>query len=661
MLKMTSYHKQLSIDIETYSDISITNGVYKYVGSKNFTILLFAYAFDNEEAKIIDLENNERIPNEIITALQDEKIVKTAFNAQFERVCLNSFLNIKSVNWSCTMIKAWSLGITGGLENVGRVVGLDSDKQKLESGKSLIKLFCNPKPIRKNKNQLSLVKQAPRVLSTDMPGEWEEFKSYCIRDVEVEIAIREKLERFKEIEFEKMVYELDQKINDIGVMVDIEMANNAIKIDEDLLDRYTREFQEVTGLTNPKSLKEIKDYIEKETGISIKSINKKNIENLKIQFKNYPTIVKALEIRETLSKTSISKYKRMIESAGEDNRVRGILQFYGAQTGRWAGRLIQVQNLPQNHIKDLGTARKIIKYGDLELLEISYENPSDILSQCIRPAIIPSPGKKFLVSDFSAIEARVIAWMSGENWRLEVFESHGKIYEASASQMFGVPIEEIGKGSELRQKGKVAELALGYQGSVGALKTMGALEMGLKEEELKPLVDTWRKANPNIVNLWYTVERKVIECIKNRSVVKINKYLKAKYESGILFIELPSGRSLAYPKPRIVPHDKFEGKDKIIFEGSKNNKWEMLDTYGGKLVENIIQAIARDCLALSMLNLDREGYQIVMHVHDEVVLEVDKESDELEKVAAIMGRKIPWAPGLTLTADGYECNYYQKD
>lgn len=663
MLKMTSYHKTLSIDIETYSDLKIENGVYKYVDSLNFTILLFAYAFDDEEVKVIDLASGESIPDEVMKALEDESIVKTAFNAQFERVALNRFFNIESVNWDCTMIKSWSLGFTGGLENVGKIVGLDEDKQKLQIGKKLIKTFCLPKPSKKNKSQISMLVESERVLPEDLPEEWEEFKKYCIRDVEVEREIRNKIDRFETTDFEKRLYALDQKINSKGVLIDLEMAENAIKIDTEQTEKFTKEYQEVTGLENPNSLVELKKYIKRETGIEVAAITKGNMKELEKQFRNYPNVIQALEIRQTLSKTSISKYKKMIESAGKDGRVRGILQFYGAQTGRWAGRLIQVQNLPQNHISDLDVARGIVKSGDLELLEMVYDNPSDILSQCIRPAIIPSKGKKFLVSDFSAIEARVIAWMAGENWRLEVFESHGKIYEASASQMFGVPIEEIGKGSDLRQKGKVAELALGYQGSVGALKSMGALKMGLDEEELKPLVDSWRSANQKIVNLWYTVERKVMECISNRSTVRINKFVKVKYQSGILFIELPSGRSLAYPKPRLIDHDKFEGRKKIVFEGSDSTtkKWGWIDTYGGKLVENIIQAIARDCLAYSMLELDKEGYEIVMHVHDEVVLEVDKDSDELERVGEIMGRPIPWAEGLPLRADGYECSYYQKD
>ena len=654
----------LSIDIETYSDVDLNaNGVYKYVDSDNFRILLFAYAFDDEDVKCIDLEQGGGLPEKVVQALLNPDIIKTAFNAQFERVCLNKYLEAKTQNWDCTMIRAWSLGITGGLANVGQVVGLSEDKQKMDIGKKLIKIFCNPKPIKKDKNQLAMFAETERVLPSDMPEKWKTFKEYNIRDVEVERDIRKKLDRFETIEAEKELYALDQKINDRGVLIDLDMAENAISIDVEQTERLTRIYQEVTGLENPNSLTDIKKYIRTKTSKEVKSITKNNLDKLQEEFRNYPDIVTALEVRQALSKTSISKYKKMIESACRDSRVRGTLQFYGAGTGRWAGRLIQVQNLPQNHISDLDTARNVVKYGDLELLEITYDNPSDILSQCIRPTIIPSPGKKFIVSDFSAIEARVIAWFAGEKWRLDVFNSHGKIYEASASQMFHVPIEEITKGSELRQKGKVAELALGYQGSAGALRQMKALEMGLTEDELQPLVDKWRAANPNIKRLWYTVENKVMEAIKNRSTVRITDKITAIYRSGILFIELPSGRRIAYPKPRLIDHDKFEGKKKIVFEGmnSKTNKWGWVDTYGGKLVENIVQATARDCLAYSMLKLEKEGYKIVMHVHDEVIIEIEEGRDELKMVTDLMGQEIPWARGLPLRADGYECSYYQKD
>lgn len=653
----------LAIDIETFSDVNLTQcGVYKYVDSNEFRILLFAYAFDDEDVKIVDLENGEKLPERVTSALLDPKITKTAFNAQFERVCINKFFKIKSVNWECTMVKALSLGLPGNLDSVGRAIGLQPDKQKLMTGKNLIRIFSVPHKIKKD-NQLSMFKEKIRILPEDRPEEWERFKEYCIRDVETERAIRNKLSRFKTLDTEKELYQLDQKINDRGVMIDLEMAEKAIKIDTQQTNKLTKLYHEITGLENPNSLVEIKKYIREKTGKTISSITKNNLKDLKEIFKDHKDIVTALDIRQRLSKSSIAKYKKMLDITCSDGRARGLLQFYGAGTGRWAGRLIQVQNLPQNHIKDLDTAREIVKTGDLELLEMMYDNPSDILSQCIRPTIIPKPGHKFIVADFSAIEARVIAWFAGEKWRLDVFKTHGKIYEASASQMFKVPIEQITKGSPLRQKGKIAELALGYQGSVGALKQMGALKMGLTEEELPELVKQWRSSNPKIVQFWYSVENAVIEAIQNRTTVRISKHLKAIYQSGLLFLELPSGRRIAYPKPKIVDHDKFSGKKKIVFKelNPTTYEWEEVDTYGGKLVENIVQATARDCLAYSMLQLDKAGYKIVMHVHDEVVIEIEKDRNELDKITEIMGREIPWAPGLPLRADGYECNYYMKD
>lgn len=654
----------LAIDIETYSDINLSdNGVYKYVDSPNFEILLFAYAFDNEPVQIVDLAQGENLPERVLQALIDKSVVKTAFNAQFERVCINKYFNINSVNWECTMIKAWSLGFAGNLEGIGKVIGIEPDMQKLMTGKNLIRLFSVPRKVTKS-NQLSRFQERTRLFPKDRPEEWQQFKLYCMQDVETERAIRNKLLKFPALESEKELYALDQKINDRGVMIDLEMAKNAIAINTEQANRLTKTFQEVTGLENPNSLTDIKKLIKSRTGKVVRSITKNNLDELKEKLKDHKDIITALDIRQRLSKTSISKYQKMINVACQDHRARGLLQFYGAsRTGRWAGRLIQVQNLPRNDIKDLDTAREIVKYGDLDLLEMMYDDPSDILSQCIRTAIIPAPGKKFIVSDFSAIEARVIAWVAGEQWRLDVFNSHGKIYEASASQMFKVPIEQIDKGSPLRQKGKIAELALGYQGSVGALKQMGALKMGLTEDELPDLVTQWRNANSKIVQLWYETEAKVMEVIRDRTTVKIKNNLKAIYQSGILFIELPSGRRLAYAKPRLVDHDRFPGKQKIVFQELDPNtyQWRETDTYGGKLVENIVQAIARDCLVHSMLKLDKAGYEIVMHVHDEVVIEIEEDRDELKNITDLMSEDIPWAPGLPMRADGFECSYYQKD
>jgi DNA polymerase len=653
----------LAVDIETYSDISLTeNGVYKYVDSDNFMILLFAYAFDDEDVAIVDLANGEKLPERVTSALLNKDIVKTAFNAQFERVCINKFFNINTENWDCTMVKALSLGLPGSLESVGKVIGIEPDQQKLMTGKNLIRIFSVPHKIKKDK-QMSFLEDRARVLPEERPAEWEQFKEYCMRDVETERAIRNKLSRFKQIPEEQKLYELDQTINDRGVMIDLEMAANAIKIDTEQTKRLTYTYREATGLENPNSLTELKKYIRTRTGKIVRSITKGNLKELQEKLKDYPDVVTALGVRQRLSKTSIAKYQKMLDITCKDGRARGLLQFYGAATGRWAGRLIQVHNLPQNHIKDLDTAREIVKSGDLDLLEMLYDNPSDILSQCIRPAIIPAPGYKFVVSDFSAIEARIIAWLAGEQWRLDVFKTHGKIYEASASQMFKIPIEQITKGSSLRQKGKVAELALGYQGSAGALIQMGALRMGLSEEELPDLVKQWRTANPKIVQFWYETEAAVMKAISNKSTVKIKDNLKAIYKSGFLFIELPSGRRLAYVKPKIMDHDKFPGKQKIVYQqlNPTTYQWEDTDTYGGKLVENIVQATARDCLAHSMLKLDQAGYKIVMHVHDEVVVEIPENTNELEKVCSLMGETIPWAKGLPLRADGYECRYYMKD
>ena len=653
----------LAIDIECFSDIPITDGVYKYVDTKEFKILLFAYAFNDDPVEIIDLASGEELPEKVVSALTNNEITKTAFNAQFERVCIDKYFKIETYNWDCTMILAWSLGISGGLELVGQVLKLDEDKKKLAIGKKLIKLFCLPRPIKKG-NQTTLLKQSLRVLPEDSPAEWEQFKGYCIRDVEAERGIRDYLAEISDLSLQDEIdlYRLDQKINSRGVKIDLDMASAAMAIDNTQTQRMTEEFIEMTGLENPNSLAALKAYIKTKTGKEVKSITKDNIKQLLTDFKDHQEIVGALEIRQQLSKTSVAKYKKMVDVTCADGRAKGLLQFYGAGTGRWAGRLIQVQNLPQNHLSDLAVARQIIKTGDLEFLGMMYDSPSAILSQCIRTTIIPEIGHKFIVSDFSAIEARVIAWMAGEKWRLNVFGTHGKIYEASASQMFNVPLEEIDKGHPLRQKGKVAELALGYQGSVGALKQMGALDMGLTEEELQPLVNQWRATNSKIVRFWYQVEGAAIQAIENRSTVRLGSYLKFIYKNDFLFIELPSKRRIAYAWPKLVEDERFN-KMKIVFEArdSVTKRWGYVDTYGGKLVENIVQATARDCLAYSMLKLDEKGYDLVMHVHDEVVIEIDSLKNELVQVTDLMGEDIPWAPGLPLRADGFECDFYMKD
>ena len=647
----------LAVDIETYSDINIKLGVYKYAESDNFKILLFAYAFDDAVVEIVDIARGDELPIEVAHALLDKNITKTAFNAQFERVCIDRHFGIKSVGWECTKIRAAYFGLSGSLENVGLALGLGANQQKLATGKNLIKLFSiDRKPSAANGNKVVFT-------ASDKPEEWELFKEYCVRDVEAERVIRDKLSRFTYPSTEQVLYELDQSINDRGVLIDLEMAENAIRVDAEQRMKLAKRYTEVTGLINPNSLTELKKFITRITGEEVSGITKGNIEELKLKFEQNANITEALEIRQHLSKTSIAKYQKMIEVACKDKRARGLFQFYGAnRTGRWAGRHIQPQNLPQNHIKDLDTARQLVKTADLEMLEMLYDSPANILSQCIRTALIPKAGHKFIVADFSAIEARVIAWLAGEIWRLEVFRTHGKIYEASASQMFKIPIEEITKGSPHRQKGKVAELACGYQGGVGALVAMGALDMGLDETELKAIINQWRRANPNIVRFWYATESAVIEAIEGKTTIAVNEHIKVSYSAGMLFIQLPNGRLLVYPGAKLVDHDKFEGKQKIIFkELNSNGSLVDAETYGGKLVENIVQATARDCLAESLIKLDRADYRIVMHVHDEVVIEIEEGRQELDRVCAIMGEPLAWALDLPLNADGYECKYYHKD
>lgn len=651
--------RTLSIDIETYSDLDIKKvGVYRYVDSANFEILLFAYAFDNEEVKVIDLVNDEELPKEVIEALNDNKVIKSAFNANFERTAISKFLNInlKPNEWSCTMIKALTLGLPGSLDSVSKALKFNEDKQKMKEGKALIQYLCKPcKATKVNKGRT-------RNLPIHDMEKWNKFKEYCKQDVVVEREIRNKLSKYKTTEREIKLWYLDQRINDTGIKVDTELIENAIECDKRYTEKLTKEAIKITGLNNPNSPAQLKKWLSDKVGFEITSLTKESIPEILKQVDD-ENVVRILELRKLMSKTSIKKYEAMKLAKGNDNRVRGLLQFYGAnRTGRWAGRLVQVQNLPQNHIEDLDLARNLLKEGDFDLIELLYDSVSDVLSQLIRTAFIPSEGHRFIVSDFSAIEARVIAWLAGEKWRLDVFNSHGKIYEASASQMFKVPIENIKKGSELRQKGKLAELSNGYGGSVGALISMGAIKMGLKEEELQPIVTAWRNANPNITKFWWDVDKAAKKAIKDRTIVELQHGIKFIYNPGVLFIELPSGRRLSYLRPKIEPHTTFSG-DKITYEGTgtKSKQWGRVDTYGPKLVENIVQATARDCLREAMFNVTNGGYDIVMHVHDELVLDVDKKYGSLEEVNRIMGKEISWAKGLPLKADGYECDYYKKD
>lgn len=659
----------LSIDIETYCDLSLSKvGVYRYADDESFEILLFAYAYNDGPVKIIDLTEGEEIPQGIIDAILDPSITKCAFNAMFERICLSKHLGVQlpPEGWHCTMIHAWMLGFNGGLADIAQRLKLPQDKQKMWVGKNLIRLFSMPRKVTsQDSKQLKLISTKPthyRYYPKDKPDEWEQFKEYCKQDVIVEIALRKKLNQFPIPDDEMQLYYLDQLINDYGVKLDLDFVQQAINLDSVYSERLGKEYQELTGLENPNSTTELKLWLSKRLGFKVKSLNKQSLPELLEKAKDDSVALKALELRQELAKTSISKYRKMEEVICSDGRARGLLQFYGAsRTGRWAGRLIQVQNLPRNNLTDLDLAREIVNDGDLELLDILYPSVPDVLSQLIRTALIPSDGHRFIVSDFSSIEARIIAWYAGEHWRMEVFNGHGKIYEASAAQMFNVPIESITKDSPLRQKGKIAELALGYQGGVGALKQMGALQMGLDEDELHDLVRQWRQANPNIVQFWRDIDEGAKRAIEGRTSVRLQHNLNILYHKGALFIDLPSGRRLTYPNPRVEPHHTFENATKITFDGEENGKWGRVDTYGGKLVENIVQATARDCLAVGLMRLHKAGYKIAFHVHDEVVLDVPYGFGSVEDVNEILSQEISWAPGLPLGADGFECNYYQKD
>lgn len=647
--------RALSIDIETYSPVDLAKaGVYPYAEHPDFEILLFAYAFDDEPVRCVDLAQGEQLPEELLSALTDSEVVKTAFNAMFERVCIGRFfgIDLPIEQWECTLVKSAMVGLPLSLGTVSKVLKLEQGK--MEAGKALIRYFSLPcKPTRTNGGRT-------RNLPRHDIDKWQFFTEYCIRDVEVERAIRNKIAFFDIPETERALYVLDQEINDRGVLLDAELVRNAIEMDTVYKERLIEEAKALTALDNPNSVAQLKEWVSDKLGEEVESLTKGAIKDLAKEVDD-ETVKNMLMLRLEMAKTSVKKYEAMSNAVGADGRVRALLQFYGAnRTGRWAGRLVQVQNLPQNHINDLDLAREVVKSGDLEMLEILYGNVPDTLSQLIRTAFIAKEGHTFVVADFSAIEARVIAWLAGESWRLQVFETHGKIYEASASAMFHVPIEEIHKGSPLRQKGKVSELALGYQGGPGALIQMGALGMGLTEDELQPLVDAWRNANPAIVRLWYDVGNAAIQAVERGTVVDV-RGIRLECAKGILFVRLPSGRRLSYLKPRIGVN-KF-GSKALQFEGmdQTTKKWGTQDTYGGKLVENIVQAIARDCLAYAMLNLRSAGYNIVMHIHDEAVTEVPTDKDYLDDVCRIMSQPIPWAKGLPLRADGYVTPYYKKD
>ena len=653
--------KTLSLDLETYSSVDLgKSSVYRYVESPDFDILLLGYCADGGEVQVVDLAQGEQIPTEVIDALTDECVCKWAFNAQFERVCLSQWLRrngyplrneryaapddpcmayLNPAGWHCTMVWSAYLGLPLSLKDVGAALGLD--KQKLTEGKELIRYFCVPG------------KDATRRMPASAPEKWATFRAYNLRDVETEMAIQERLRKYPVPEEVWSQYHLDQQINDRGIGVDRTLVRGAIGIDKRSREELTARLQELTMLDNPNSVQQMKDWLAA-NGLQTDTLGKKQVAEL---LKTAPEPLKSvLVLRQQLAKSSVKKYQAMENAVCADGRVRGCFQFYGARTGRWAGRNIQLQNLPQNRMPDLEQARSLVRAGDYDSVRLLYDSTPDVLSQLIRTALIPSPGKTFFVSDFSAIEARVIAWLAGEQWRQQVFAEGKDIYCASASQMFGVPVEKHGVNGHLRQKGKIAELALGYGGSVGALKAMGAIEMGLKEDELKPLVDAWRTANPMIVKLWWEVDRAVTRAVIDKTAAETHG-IRFTCQSGMLFITLPSGRRLAYVRPRIG-ENQFGGSAITYMGTNAAKQWARLESYGPKFVENIVQAISRDILCHAMQAL--RDCAIVAHVHDEVILEADP-SMSLEAVCERMGRTPPWAQGLLLRADGYATPFYKKD
>lgn len=653
---------KLHLDIETYSSVDIkTSGSYKYTQSIDFEILMLAYAFDDKPTKIVDLAAGEPFPKEFLQALHDPEVLKIAHNANFERNCFAAIGHVVPVEqWTCTAVKSAYSGLPLSLEMVSNALKL-GEKGKLSTGKALIRYFCIPvKPTATNGMR------SRNFWFHDLT-KWEEFKNYCINDVEAEREIEHKLAGFTIPTMERRMYILDQKINDRGILVDVEMATNVCKIDDRNSTEILEEMTKLTGLEKPNSPARLKEWLKLETQEDIKSVAKDEIDAL-LKTTGSDLVKRVLNLRKRAAKTSIKKYTAALSCAGFDERIRGLFQFYGAnRTGRWAGRLVQLQNLRRNNLNDIDLARQLCKEGKYDTLTMFYDDIADVLSQLIRTVFVASPGKTFGVADFSAIEARVIAWLADESWRLEVFRTHGKIYEASAAMMFGVDISEVTKGSHYRDKGKIAELALGYQGALGALMTMGGEEMGLTESEMKTIVTLWRKKSPNIVKLWDAINNAAIHTVKTKkeTVVKNFKNLVFRYENNAMTIELPSGRKLVYQRA-ILTKNKWN-HEAIKYEGlnQETKKWEWVQTYGGKLVENIVQAIARDLLAVAMLKLDDVGFDIVMHVHDEIVCEIpDDEMDakeDLEIMNSIMGEKISWAEGLPLGADGYITKFYKKD
>lgn len=647
--------REIGIDIETYSSNDLKScGVYKYVEAPDFTILLFAYSVDRGPVTCCDFAQGETLPENVVEALRDPGVVKTAFNAAFERVCISHYFGwplMDPAQWRCTMVRAARMGLPLSLGQCGEVLRLADGKMK--EGAALIRYFSVPN-------------RGKRHLPADAPDRWEVFKKYCIRDVEVEQAILAKVRRLEIPAFDEDLYTVDQRINDRGVMIDAQMVTNAARFDDDYKAELLKEAQQISGMENPNSPAQIKQYIHQATGLPIQSLNKKDLDDIEKQLKYWPKPRRVLEIRREMGKTSNKKYPAMLQCVCQDGRIHGLLQFCGAaRTGRWAGRLVQIQNLPQNHLQDLDYARQLVKAGDLADFELNYSNPTQVLSELIRTAFIAKPGCTFHVCDFSAIEARVIAWIAGENWVLDVFRKGGDIYCATASQMFGVPVEKHGANAELRQKGKIAVLALGYGGGIGALENMGGSKMGLTEREEKEIIQKWRDANPRIVKFWATVEAAAMKALKTGESTTIHRGIEVAKRWGMLTITLPSGRIVCYPRARIGTEygDSWRGDHEIIeYEGlnQTTKKWEAIRTYGGKLTENIVQSVARDILGIVILRAEAAGLKIVFHIHDEIVVEAEP-GQTLEDVTAIFSQPIDWCKDLPLKGAGYTTPYYLKD
>lgn len=654
--------KTLAIDIETYSSNDLLKcGVYKYAEAEDFTILLFAFKYGSCETMVVDLASGETIPDFVLRAITDPSWLKTAFNASFERTCIAKYLGIEMPpeQWECTMVRVANLGLPMSLDSASKALGLDT--QKDSAGKALIRYFSIPcKPTKANEGRT-------RNFPEHAPDKWQQFKAYCLQDVRVELAIREATADYNIPRVEKRLWDLDQRINDLGVRIDAKLITQAIHMDQAAKDEFTKEAVDITQLDNPNSVAQLKNWLEGETGEAVSSLSKAAVTDLIDEQSANEAVRRTLELRQEMSKSSVKKYMAMYNAKCADRRVRGLFQFYGAnRTGRWSGRLVQMQNLPRNSMNDLDVARDVVRSGDLQLTEMLFGSVSDTLSQLIRTAFVAPKGSRLIVADFSAIEARVIAWLAGESWRMEVFNTHGKIYEASASQMFKIPLEEVTKDSPYRQKGKVAELALGYQGGANALITMGALKGGLTEAELPSIVQAWRKASPAIVRLWYRVGDAAIEAVEMgvKTVLGVGMakgQVTFQVKNKKLFITLPSGRALVYQEPMLVD-GKF-GNPELQYRGmdGTTHNWSRVKTYGGKLVENIVQAIARDCLAVAMLRTAKAGYQIIGHVHDEMIIETPNNEGSLQEVLDIMAKPIKWASELPLKAAGYETKFYKKD